>query len=90
MKGASLKPRTERTGPDQNKFYMRVFITCAPRVLLTMEKVIVISSESSESDEGANVDDDLVAEKEFEFDNGYGATSSGKVRVNSVLGFSHL
>ena len=52
-----------------------------------MEKVIVISSESSESDEGANIDDNfMVAEKDFELqeiDDGVGfvdATSSGKVK----------
>ena len=35
--------------------------------LLTMEKVIVISSDSSESDKGADFEDDVVvAEKDFE------------------------
>ena len=44
--------------------------------LLTMEKVIVISSDSSESDKGADFEDDVVvAEKDFElreFDDGVG------------------
>ena len=46
--------------------------------LLTMEKVIVISSDSSESDKGADFEDDVVvAEKDFELR-----------EFNNVVGFA--